>query len=295
MTKDKTQGGIWTPQQNRRCLATIADTVKAYSLLLEICYPSHNKSFRDRLENNPHAAQAEAVVFSWLRSQQMAPTLADAPGVGGPDYLCSPPSAEPFLIEVTSLKKDAVEKRSGWPDELTQQAESFGMITPNLWSKTRAKARQLGDRDVARVLAICLRHIGAGALLGNLAAEWFMTSEPRISAPLSAPLNPAKQVTDLGKAAFLDFRDGAVTPVRQSISAILLVATWKNQLEVLGMLHPQPAVAFDYRTFREVHFLRLEWPVMKKTLHTEWVVANPRPSRFPHVAVSPSNEELRGE
>jgi hypothetical protein len=262
---------------------------------LEIRYPDHHKSFRDRLENDCHAAQAEAVMFSWLRSQQMMPTLADVPGAGGPDFFCSPDSAEPFLIEVTSLKTDAIEQRSGWPDELTQRADSFGMITPNLWSKTRAKARQLGDRPVGRVLAICLSHIGAGALLGTLAAEWSMTSEPKIVARLSAPLGSIQQVTDLRKAAFLGLRDGTVTPVRQSISAILLVAIWESQLDVLGMLHPQPAVKFDYRTFREVPFLRLEWPVTKRRLHTEWVVANPGPIRFSHVAVSPSDEELRGE
>lgn len=295
MTKDRPPAGIWTPQQNRRCLATVADIVEAYSVLLESCYPNHYKPFRDRLENDRHAAQAEAVVFSWLRSQQMVPEGNDEPGVGGPDYLCLPDSAEPFLIEVASLNKDAVERRSGWPDELTERADSFSMITPNLWSKTKRKAPQLGGHEVARVLAICLSHIGSEALLGNLAVEWSMTSEPRISVPVLAPASAARQVTDLRNAAFLAIRDGAVVPVRQSISAMLLIAIQGEHLEALGMLHPEPAAVFDYRTFREVPFLRFEWPLRNDVLRTEWVVASPLRSRFAHVAVAPSDEELRGE
>ena len=61
------------------------------------------------------------------------------------------------------------------------------------------------------------------------------------------------------------------------------------------MLHPEPAVVFDYRTFSEIPFLRLEWPLRDEFLRSEWVVANPHPSRFAHVAVSASDEELRGE
>lgn len=284
---------IWVPQENR-LRTTVADIVRAYTLLLEI-RPDHHRSFRSRLESDPDAARAEAVVFSWLRSRRMMPTLSDAPGTGGPDYLCLPDSDEPFLIEVTSLKKDAVEQRSGWPDELSERAQSFGMITPNLLSKARAKARQLGGHDVGRVLAICLSHIGAGALLGTLAAEWLMTSEPKLSVPIGVSSGAVRQVTDLSKAAFLTTRDGAVVPTRRSISAILLIAIWEDQLETVGILHPEPAVSFDYRTLREVPFLRLEWPLKDNVLRTEWVVGHPSPGRFYHAAVSPSDAELRGK
>lgn len=284
---------LWTPEPPLLG-ASISDTVKAYSPLLEMRYPDHHRSFQLRTASDPDAASAEAVVFSWLRSQALSPTPSDAPGIGGPDYLCSPRFSAPFLIEVTSLKADAVSARSGWPDELSERAHSFGMITPSLWSKARAKASQLAGHDIARVLAICLTHVGAGALLGTLAAEWLMTSQPKLSVPVGGPLTAIREVTDLSKSAFLATRDGSVIPVRQSISAVLLIAIWEHELHAVGMLHPEPAVVFDYRSFRELPFLRLDWPLKDGILKTEWVVAKPAPTAYPHIPVSPTNDELRG-
>lgn len=284
---------IWVPERAAPG-ASLSDAVSAYSLLLEIGYPDHHRSFQLRMGNDPDAAKAEAVVFSWLRSQAMVPTPFDTPGTGGPDYLCSPPLSAPFLIEVTSLNKEAVETRSGWPDELEEKAHSFGMVTANLWHKTRTKASQLSDYDVARVLAICLSHVGAGALLGQLAAQWLMTSQPQLSVPVGGPLNEIRQVSDLGKAAFLTIRDGLIVPARKSISAVLLIAIWEHELCVVGMLHPEPAVVLDYRVFGEVPFLRLTWPLKDDALRTEWVVGKPLAKGFNHTAESPTDEELRG-
>lgn len=284
---------LWTPAP-RVLGASIADIVKAYSLLLEIRYPDHYRMFKLRTASDPAAANAEAVVFSWLRSQGLSPIPSDDPGVGGPDYLCSPVLFQPFLIEVTSLKPDAVSARSGWPDELSQRAHSFAMITPNLWSKAKAKASQLGGHPVARVLAICLTHIGAGALLGTLAAEWLLTSQPKLSVPLDDPIAAVREVTDLSNSAFLAVRAGNIVPVRQSISAILLIAVWEHELHVLGMLHPVPAVPLDYRSLPELPFLRLDWPVKDGVLKTEWVVAKPAPRTDPHIPLVPTNDEMRG-
>jgi hypothetical protein len=292
LTDDSTPT-LWTPAP-RILGASIGDVVKAYSLLLEIRYPDHHKAFQLRTASNPAAANAEAAVFSWLRWQGLSPTPSDAPGVGGPDYLCSPMLSKAFLIEVTSLNPEAVSVRSGWPDGLSERAHAFAMITPNLWSKAKAKASQLGGHEVARVLAICLTHMGSGALLGTLAAEWLMTSQPKLSVPVGAPVTAVREVTDLGKSAFLAIRDGSITPVRQSISAVLLIAIWEHELHVVGMLHPDPAVPFDYRNLRELPFLRLDWPVKDGVLTTEWVVAKPAPRVDPNIPLSPTDEELRG-
>lgn len=173
---------LWTPDV-RVLGASIAEVVKAYALLLEVRYPQHDRAFDLRTKSDPLAANAEAVVFSWLRWHGMSPTLSDDPGIGGPDYLCSPKLCKPFMIEVTTLKSETVSGRSGWPDQLDDRVRSFAMITPNLWSKTKAKAPQLGGHETARVLAICLTHAGAGVLLGSLAAEWLMTSQPNSRFP----------------------------------------------------------------------------------------------------------------
>jgi len=284
---------LWTPGE-RVLGASISEIVKAYSLLLEVRYPDHHRAFHLRTASDANAANAEAVAFSWLRWHGLSPTLSDAPGLGGPDFLCSPMLAAPFLIEVTSLRPDAVSERSGWPDELNDRAHSFAMITPNLWSKTRNKASQLGGHEIARVLAICLTHMGAGALLGTLAAEWLMTSPPKLSVPVGGPITAIREVTDLRKSAFLAVRDGGIVAVRESISAVLLIAILEHELYAVGMLHPEPAVAFDYHSLIELPFLRLDWPVNDGILKTEWVVARPAPRVDPHISVSPTNEELRG-
>jgi hypothetical protein len=270
---DEDSRGLWTPEVPVLG-ASIAEIVAAYALLLEVRYPDHHREFQLRTVRDPDAANAEAVVFSWLRRHGLSPMLSDAPGVGGPDFLCSPGLAAPFLIEVTSLKPDVVSQGSGWPDELSDRAHSFAMITPNLWSKTRSKASQLAGHEIARVLAICLTLVGAGALLGALAAEWLMTSQPT--------------------SAFLAIRDGRIVAVRERISAILLIAVREHELHAVGMLHPEPAVAFDYHSLIELPFLRLDWPVKDGTLKTEWVVAMPAPRVDRHVPVSLTDEELRG-
>ncbi len=69
---------------------------------------------------------------------------------------------------------------------------------------------------------------------------------------------------------------------------------WEHELYVVGMLHPEPAVPFEYGNLRELPFLRLDWPVKDGVLKTEWVVAKPAPRADPHIPLSPTDEELRG-
>ena len=284
---------LWTPDA-RTLGASVSEIVQAYSVFLEVHYPDHLRAFRLRTASELNAASAEAVIFSWLRWHSLSPAPADAPGLGGPDFLCSPPLGAPFLLEVTSLNPDAVSQRSGWPEELSDRAHSFAMITPQLWSKAKNKAAQLGGHEVARILAVCLTHVGAGALLSTLAAEWLMTSEPKLSVPVGGSKMAIREVTDLSKSAFLAVRDGNIIAVRKSISAVLLVAIWEHEIHSVGILHPEPAVPFDYRCLIELPFLRLEWPVGEGILKTEWVVAKPAPRIDRHVPVSLTDDELRG-
>ena len=234
---DEENRSLWVPEQEQWQLSgdSLAEVVKSYSLFLEVCHPKLFKLFQERLKSDPDAARAEAVVFSWLRSEQYDPSVSESPQTGGIDFFCTPASQKPFLLEVTHLDREAVEKRSGWPDQLDDVVRAFSQITPHLWSKSKGKAPQLAGHDSARLLAICLSHVGAAALLGTLAAEWFMTSQPKIAVPiaLDGRLKDSWLVTDLKKAAFMAVRDGQIVPVRQSISAILLVAIWEDQLNVL--------------------------------------------------------------
>jgi len=277
---------------------SLKDVAQAYSVFLEVCATGHHKAFLNRLKSDPEAAKAEAAVFSWLRAKTLVPNINEIAGKGGIDYLCSP-NGIPFLLEVTCLSKAAVIDKSGWPDSLDEVAHSFSMITPQLAGKGKSKAPQLstGQAGIPRVLAICLAHPGASAMLGTLAAQWSMVSDPKIQAPIVAQgteLGPTRLVSDLKRAVFFGPRDAVIVPMRQSISAILLVALWDNQLNVVGMLHPKPTVPLDYRVFARVPFLRVEWPLMSP-IQMEWVIGNPSSLIEHHVKVALTDEELKGQ
>jgi hypothetical protein len=80
---------LWTPDA-RTLGASVSEIVQAYSVFLEVHFPDQHRTFRLRTVSDPNAANAEAVIFSWLRWHSLSPTPADAPGSGGPDFLCSP-------------------------------------------------------------------------------------------------------------------------------------------------------------------------------------------------------------
>jgi hypothetical protein len=162
------------------------------------------------------------------------------------------------------------------------------MITPQLAGKAKRKARQLatGQTDVPRVLAICLAHPGASALLSTLAAEWLMVPDLTMQVPIVGRGEKS--------GVFFGPRDGVIVPTLKSISAILLIALWDRQLDVIGMLHPNPTVPLDYRVFGAVPFLRVEWP-LSNPIDVEWVIGDPSPLTAYHVAVALTDDELRGK
>jgi hypothetical protein len=172
------------------------------------------------------------------------------------------------------------------------------MVTPQLSVKAINKARQLssGQARIPGVLAICLVHPGASALLGTLAAQWLMASEPRIRVPIRVSeegSEPAQLITDLKYSVFLASEGGVIVQVRENISAILLVALWKRQLEVVGMLHLKPAAVFDYRTLPQVPVRRVGWPITS-SINMEWVVGNLQARSVCYRKVELTTDELSG-
>lgn len=271
--------------------------IQSYLLFLEVRHPVHYRLFQRRLKDDPDAARAEAVIFSWLRQEGQKPMLHESPSVGGPDFLCAPSAQKSFLVEVTTLNVQAVERRSGWPDQLDAKVHSFSMITPNLQSKAKSKAGQLGGGSVPRVLVVSLTHLGASILLGTIAAKWLMVSEPRISVPIAfeGKSDPIGQVTDLKNAAFFKIENNKIVSMRGSLSAILLVGIFEDQITVVGLLHPDPQVTFDYYIMKKVPFLKVNWPIEGNSIKMEWVIGSPTSATYYHSHVSLTDAELRGE
>jgi hypothetical protein len=136
----------------------------------------HCTQFLKREKNDPRAAQAEAVVFSWLRAEKLEPYLFEDAGTGGPDFCCARSGTHGFLVEATSLDSEMVSERSRLPAEITGPGGGpFALITEKLKAKAQSKAAQLAGHDMPTVLAIASDHAFASILMDTLAAEYLMT------------------------------------------------------------------------------------------------------------------------
>jgi hypothetical protein len=83
----------------------------------------HSTQFMKRENSDPKAAEAEAVVFSWLRAEKLEPRLFEDAGTGGPDFLCTHSGSDPFLVEATSLDSEMVSERSRLRQRLAAPVE----------------------------------------------------------------------------------------------------------------------------------------------------------------------------
>ncbi|HEY6195527.1 MAG TPA: hypothetical protein VI504_10830 [Candidatus Eisenbacteria bacterium] len=278
---------------NRRNSSSSEETVIAYEELLKRLYPESVKGFQARRSSAPDAALAEAITFSWLRAAHLNPRISDAPGTGGPDLLCSSEIAGEFSVEVTALDGDALADRTGIPNQAESGGGWFSDDTLKLQSVVKRKASQLSVSSLPRVLAICASHPASSALLGRVGAEELMTSPPRYTVPVDDEPAGVQADTDLEQSAFLRLTEAGLVAVRRSVSAILLIVIWDDGLNVMGLLHPDPARPWEPAALPAVPFLRLEWPVRGQRLKLEWLIADPSPAKQLHWAPRLTDEELR--
>ena len=248
----------------------------------------HFEQFKKRLKADSQAATAEAIIFSHLRAERLHPELFEDPANGGPDFRCH--STAPFLVEVTSLDSALVTKRSGLPATITGPGGgAFGQITDRLLSEAKNKAPQLGRYPLPGVLAIVSDHAFSGMLLDRLAAEYLMTSAPQFNVPLGG--GPHYMTTDLKHAAFyrpLGVLDASGTPIispcRQSIAAILLVASYPREVQVVGLLHPEATYPFSPHWLSKIPFVQFDGPCTPNHIATRWIEteSGERVAIFPH-------------
>jgi hypothetical protein len=238
------------------------------------------EQFKKRLNGDPKAAQAEAIAFSWLRAENQQPKPFEDTSTGGPDFECISPNSDQFLVEVTSLDSEVVSKRSGLPLSISGPGgQAYGLITESLFSEVKNKARQLGQFALPGVLAITSDHFFAGMLLDRLAAEYLMTSAPQINVPLGG--GPTYTTTDLKHSAFyqrLKVLDASGAPIiqprRQSVSAVLLIAVYPHEVQMVGVLHPEATHPFNPAWLPKVPFLKSKGLFLPdRPITTEWIQA----------------------
>jgi hypothetical protein len=272
-------------------IAEIVDLYRCY--LWRNGFKAHYDRFLQRLASDPKAAEAEAVVFSLLRAENVDPRVFEDASTGGPDFQCHPPANESFLVEVTSLDSTALANKSKLPLMMSggNGAQSFLLITDKLKGTAKRKAPQLGRYSLPGVLAITSDYDYATLLLGKGNAEYLMTSAPQINVPIDG--RPDYITTDLQDAVFCRLSRvlnsagvPSIDPCRQSISAILLITIYPHEASVVGLLHPEATHPFDPNWFPKVPYLRFKnWPlVVGNQASTEWILGDEehREAAFPH-------------
>jgi hypothetical protein len=196
----------------------------------------------------PRAARAEAVTFCLFEHLVDHIEIHEDESTGGPDFICSK-NDQDFLVEATSLSPESSADRSGIGNEELLEGGVFSLVTEQLVGKAKSKARQMANQPVPRLLMMVSEHVANSALFGSMAVDSLLLgdySDGRMRA-----------------GAFVRFQDGigAGIPIRQSISGILLVGVYHDEVEVRGLLHPRPAQPFDPNLLRAVPFAEVENPV----------------------------------
>lgn len=276
-------------------MTSASTVIESYKTFLEVKYPSHHGKFCSLLRDSPESAKAEAILFSLMRFEFKEIKIAENVSSGGADFLCISDRDE-FILEVTSLKAEAVAIQSGWVNTLSDSntAGSFAMITHMLRTKASGKAAQVSDYPMPRVLAITCEHIGADFLIGPHGAETLLTSDTKIAVPIGEPLRETHLITDLKDSVFFKFKNGKAESCRRSISAILLLSLFADKSLIVGVLHPDPKYRFSIDLLPSVPFLRLRnWFPEGGHIETEWVIRKPRPADFYYREVKLTDDELR--
>jgi hypothetical protein len=277
----------------------VKDVIESYADYLRAAQSHNLEHFTLLRKSDSEGALAEAIVFAMLQHLTVHPEVHEQAGTGGVDFICSRPcgplikssARPPFMVEATSLNPGAVTERSHIPNEVPDDIRggAFGLLIRNILNKAKAKATQLANYPMPRVLAIVSSHFAATVLFDRLTAKYALVSEPHWKQEIGSSVADPNQYTDLEESAFIKpSPNGTVVACRQSISAILLVAVYGDKSDVYRILHPQPAYPLNVEFLPGIPFIRImPWPITDGEIFTEWVVGNPDACAVPHFPIDP--------
>jgi len=287
------------PNQTRQPLMpSIDQIVEDFKIFLEVKYPAYLEKFVQRLAANPEAARAEAIVFSFLRSQALNPLPSEDLSSGGMDFLCHQNGKPSFFLETTSFGSETAANASGISTKIPESASAswYKTITKQLRRIVSEKARQLSAQVHPCVLAITTEHYSAEALLGTQAAVDMLIGETKIAFSVGTEESKSNIITELEDSVFFRRKkDGSgIESWRRNISAILLFQIYSKECRIVGLLHPDPTKPFSIDLLPEIPFIRLQtWPPKDGKLDTEWVISNPSATQFYHQSIALTDVELK--
>jgi len=264
-------------------MASVEYVVESYADYLR----GHGQKFWRRFQTTrndaPESALAEAMVFRVLQACKVDPTVADAPGVGGPDFQCLLGQPNAFIAEATSLLPERVTEKSNIPNRVPEDMEGgpFGLLTAQIDETATKKLHQLKGITAPGILAIASSRFGSTILMDSNAAMNALISQPFWVAGAEG------MSTDLKYSLFLRTEDGQVVVKNREISAVLLVAVGSDRSYVCGALHPDPMHRFESAALWEIPFAYLkDWPVEQTRLRTMWTLGTaPPPLGIRHAAI----------
>lgn len=264
-----------------------ADLVDRYKEQLRRRHQYLRDRFERMLRDMPGAAHLEAMTYAAMDTAfHLGPEIHDNPSTGGADLKMTSVSSSPLYAECKYLERGAVEEQSGLDVcapvemEVANYQQITGMIQTNVKSATAQLAACV---DGAGIAVIGTDHLGAEEVMGDTAAEWLLTSTPRISIPISrvtgSAVGPAQEVAHLRDSVFLARppRVGDdLARLRVPVSAELLYCfnvsgRWGK---LIGCLNPWPSTALDIRRFPGVPFARfVSTPTISERAlpRVEWV------------------------
>jgi hypothetical protein len=264
-------------------MASVDYVVESYADYLRDRGQKFCGRFQTTRKNAPESALAEAMVFRALQACKVDPVLADAPGVGGPDFRSLHGKPQEFMVEATSLLPKRVTEKSNIPNRVPEDMEggSFGLVTAQIDETATKKLRQFKNIAVPGVLAIASSHFGSSILMDAPGAMHALISQP------FWVVGSDGMSTDLKYSLFLRTDDGQVFVKNSEISAVLLEAIGADRSYVCGALHPEATHRFDSVALWEIPFAYLkDWPVKQNRLRTTWTLGrDPKPLEIPHAAI----------
>jgi hypothetical protein len=227
-------------------MASIEYVVESYADYLRGLNQKQWQAFQRRRVNAPESALAEAMVFRVLQFCRVGPVVADAPGGGGPDFLCLREKPETFMVEATAPTPDRVTKGSSIPNRVPEDMEGgpFGLLTAQIDEIASKKLYQFRDIAKPGILAIASSHFGSHILLDSQSAMYALISQPFLV------VGKQGSSTDLKYSLFLRGEGNEIVAKNTAISAVLLIAVGADRSYVSGALHPDPKHPFDSTAHR---------------------------------------------
>ena len=248
-------------------MRTVYDLLDEHRHFLDANQPEHSNSFHHRCNNQPEAARAEAVVFSFFQWNGYDIRVEETGSEGGVDFRVQTENTD-LVVEVTSILRETFTEHSGIPERIIS-GKGYSIdpykVPHLIRSEVSSKAKQMSGYDCPRILVITCEHPEYADFLFDKDAfgpAMLLTSPPKLEIP------GGTNITCLEDSLFFRFQNDRIVFCRESISAVLLFYIHTRiRSEIVGLLHPKPVHDFSIKLLPSVPFVEAIIP--KKILVSE--------------------------